>query len=53
MAKVIVDRAASRARSWEQLYEDLAREIPAGKERNRFLTQNRGSRVSGRSGFRG
>jgi serine/threonine protein kinase len=39
MAKVIVDRAASRARSWEQLYEDLAREIPAGKERDRFLTQ--------------
>ncbi len=39
MAKVIVDRAASRARSWGQLYEDLAREIPAGKERDRFLTQ--------------
>ncbi len=37
MAKVMVDRAAKRARSWQELYAQLAPEIPAGKERERFL----------------
>jgi serine/threonine protein kinase len=37
MAKVLVDRAAKRARSWSELYSALAPEIPAGKDRARFL----------------
>jgi serine/threonine protein kinase len=37
MARVLVDRAAKRARSWQELYSQLAPEIPAGKERDRFL----------------
>ena len=37
MAKVLVDRAAKRARSWQELYAQLAPEVPAGKERDRFL----------------
>lgn len=39
MAKVLVDRAARRARNWQELYATLAAEIPAGKERERFLAQ--------------
>jgi eukaryotic-like serine/threonine-protein kinase len=37
MAKVLVDRAAKRARSWSELYSALAPEVPAGKDRARFL----------------
>jgi len=37
MAKMIVTRAAKRARDWQELYAQLALEIPAGKERERFL----------------
>ncbi len=37
MAKVLVDRAAKRARNWQELYSALAPEIPAGKQRERFL----------------
>ncbi len=37
LAKVIVDRAAKRCQSWDELYKTLARELPAGKERDRFL----------------
>ncbi len=38
MAKVLVDRAAKRSRTWQDLYSQLATEIPAGKDRDRFLT---------------
>jgi serine/threonine-protein kinase len=37
VAKMLVDRAARRARNWNELYAALAPEIPAGKERDRFL----------------
>jgi serine/threonine protein kinase len=37
LAKVLVDRAAKSARSWQELYEQLASEIPPGKEREQFL----------------
>ncbi len=37
MAKVLVDRAARQAQSWQELYSKLAPEIPAGKMRERFL----------------
>ena len=36
VAHVIVDRAAKKAANWEQLYQILASEIPAGEERRRF-----------------
>jgi hypothetical protein len=36
VARVIVDRAAKKAANWEQLYDLLASEIPAGEERRRF-----------------
>ena len=37
MAKVLVDRAAKRSRSWTELYSMLASEVPPGRERERFL----------------
>jgi serine/threonine-protein kinase len=37
MAKLLVDRAAKRSRSWGELYSLLAPEVPAGKDRDRFL----------------
>jgi serine/threonine protein kinase len=37
MAKVIVERAAKKAKSWQDLYALLAPEVPAGKQRERFL----------------
>ncbi|HEX4771862.1 MAG TPA: serine/threonine-protein kinase [Bryobacteraceae bacterium] len=37
VAKMLVDRAAKRARNWNELYAALAPEIPAGKDRDRFL----------------
>ncbi len=37
VASVVLDRAARKARNWEQLYEMLALEIPAGAERKQFL----------------
>lgn len=38
MAKVLVERAAKRSRSWRELYGLLANEVPAGKERSQFLS---------------
>jgi serine/threonine protein kinase len=37
LARVLVDRAAKRARNWQELYAELAPEVPQGKERTRFL----------------
>lgn len=37
LASVLVNRAAKRARNWQELYEQLAPEVPQGKERSRFL----------------
>jgi eukaryotic-like serine/threonine-protein kinase len=37
MAKILVERAARRAKTWPELYAQLAPEIPAGKRRERFL----------------
>jgi serine/threonine-protein kinase len=37
LARTLVDRAAKRARNWQELYAQLASEVPEGKERNRFL----------------
>jgi serine/threonine protein kinase len=37
LARVLVDRAAKSAHSWQELYQRLASEIPAGKEREQFL----------------
>jgi hypothetical protein len=36
VARVIVDRAAKKAKDWQQLYDLLASEIPPGEERKRF-----------------
>jgi len=38
VARVIVDRAAKKAANWRELYETLAVEVPAGEERNKFLS---------------
>ncbi len=37
MARIIVDRAAKKSTSWQQLYEILSAEVPSGEERKRFL----------------
>jgi serine/threonine-protein kinase len=37
LAQVLVERAAKRARNWQELYAQLAPEVPQGKERTRFL----------------
>lgn len=37
MARILVDRAARKASTWQQLYDILAQEVPAGDERKRFL----------------
>ena len=37
MARIVVDRAAKKAASWQQLYETLSSEIDAPKERAKFL----------------
>jgi eukaryotic-like serine/threonine-protein kinase len=37
MARVLVDRALKRAANWKAAYELLALEVPAGKDRERFL----------------
>jgi serine/threonine-protein kinase len=37
MARILVQRAAKKAANWQQLYDELAQEIPAGRERSRFL----------------
>lgn len=39
MAKVLVDRAVKKARNWQELYLQLAAEVPAGKQRERFLAR--------------
>lgn len=37
VAKVLVSRAAKKAASWDELYRALASEVPAGRDRDRFL----------------
>jgi len=37
VAKVLVSRAAKKAASWDDLYRALAPEVPAGRDRDRFL----------------
>jgi eukaryotic-like serine/threonine-protein kinase len=37
MAKILVDRAAKKAASMQDLYEILSAEVPAGHERKKFL----------------
>ncbi len=37
MARIIVDRAVKKAANWQQLYEILSAEVPAGEERKSFL----------------
>ncbi|MBV8807207.1 MAG: toll/interleukin-1 receptor domain-containing protein [Acidobacteriaceae bacterium] len=39
MAKVLVKRAAKDAKSWKQLYDALALEIPDSAERRKFLSK--------------
>ncbi len=39
MARILVDRAAKKAANWQQLYESLADEVPAGTERKKFLAR--------------
>jgi hypothetical protein len=39
MARVLVNRAAKGAQSWNQLYDSLAEEVPAGHERQQFLAK--------------
>jgi serine/threonine-protein kinase len=41
MARIIVDRAAKRAASLQQLYELVSVEVPEGQERKRFLGRRR------------
>jgi len=38
MARVLVNRAAKKAQSWNQLYEVLALEIEEPAERKQFLS---------------
>ena len=38
MARMLVDRAAKQVTNWGELYEILATEVPAGKERKMFLS---------------
>ena len=38
MARILVQRAAKEAANWQELYDKLAEEIPAGPERSRFLS---------------
>jgi serine/threonine-protein kinase len=37
VARVLVDRALKRSTTWKAVYEFLSSEVPAGKERDRFL----------------
>jgi serine/threonine-protein kinase len=37
MAKVLVERAAKKSRNWQDLYSLLSTEVPAGKDRERFM----------------
>ena len=37
VARLLVDRTAKKSTSWKQLYETLAKEVPEGPERERFL----------------
>jgi serine/threonine-protein kinase len=37
VARLLVDRTAKRSTSWKQLYETLAKEVPEGPDRERFL----------------
>jgi serine/threonine-protein kinase len=37
VARVLVDRTAKKSTSWKQLYDTLAKEVPEGPERDRFL----------------
>lgn len=37
LARIMVDRASEKALNWNQLYEMLAAEVPAGEDRKRFL----------------
>jgi serine/threonine protein kinase len=39
VARIVVDRAAKKARSLQQLFDIVAAEIPAGKERQDFLAK--------------
>jgi len=39
VARVLVSRAAKKTQTWKQLYDALAEEVPAGSERQRFLTK--------------
>ncbi|MBV8068812.1 MAG: hypothetical protein JO270_02830 [Acidobacteriaceae bacterium] len=37
MARILVDRAARKAKNLQQLYETLSAEVPEGQERKKFL----------------
>ncbi len=37
VARLLVDRTAKKSTSWKQLYDTLAKEVPEGPERDRFL----------------
>jgi serine/threonine-protein kinase len=37
VARLLVDRTAKKSASWKQLYDTLAKEVPEGPERDRFL----------------
>lgn len=37
VARLLVDRTAKKSTSWKQLYDMLAKEVPDGPERDRFL----------------
>lgn len=41
IARIVVDRAVKKATNWEQLYDLLAFEIPAGEERRTFQATRR------------
>jgi serine/threonine-protein kinase len=41
MARILVERAARKASSLQQLYELLSSEIPEGQERKKFLAGRR------------
>lgn len=41
-AKILVSRASKKAASWDELYRILASEVPAGRDRDRFLASHHG-----------
>jgi serine/threonine protein kinase len=42
VAKILVSRASKKAASWDELYRILAAEVPAGRDRDRFLASHHG-----------